>query len=486
MPAIELRGVTYAHRDSVPIFSNLDLRLEAGWTGVVGPNGAGKTTLLRLMTGDLVPDGGEVRQHPARLSCELCEQRVDDLTAEVRRFAECDSAIAHQLQGQLELELDGLDRWRTLSPGERKRWQIGAALSTNPTILLLDEPTNHLDTHARELLLPALARFRGVGILVSHDRALLDALTERTLRVHRERTTLYRGAYEVALQTWQAEERQLAERRDQLQKDRAKSRRRLSQRRNDRAHAEAGMRTSKNMKNLHDSAARGAYKATRRRSAEASVARQVHLERARLERVEDALSSVELAQEAGGSLFVDYTPARCERLFSLSEPELVRGGRVLVRDARLVLGCSSRVHLVGPNGAGKSTLLEHLLQGAAISEDKLLYLPQELDAAGARGLLEGLREAYGRGARQERGLPGRRATREQVSATSLPFDRRPDEVAPTRSTTRRSSSRSGSRAGTSGRTRCARTARRSGNTPRCPARGRPPRPRRAPSTRPAT
>ena len=77
-----------------------------------------------------------------------------------------------------------LERWSTLSPGERKRWQIGAALAREPDVLLLDEPTNHLDAEAREWLVSALRRFRGVGVLVSHDRELLEALTTSTLRVH--------------------------------------------------------------------------------------------------------------------------------------------------------------------------------------------------------------------------------------------------------------------------------------------------------------
>ena len=61
-----------------------------------------------------------------------------------------------------------------MSPGERKRWQVASALAADPDVLLLDEPTNHLDGEARRGLVEALRRFDGVGLLVSHDRRLLE------------------------------------------------------------------------------------------------------------------------------------------------------------------------------------------------------------------------------------------------------------------------------------------------------------------------
>jgi ATPase subunit of ABC transporter with duplicated ATPase domains len=102
----------------------------------------------------------------------------------------CDAA---RIRGRLALDPAAIARWTSLSLGERKRWQIGAALVETPNVLLLDEPTNHLDTRARELLVAALARFRGIGVVVSHDRALLDALTEMTLRLSQSAGTSARS-----------------------------------------------------------------------------------------------------------------------------------------------------------------------------------------------------------------------------------------------------------------------------------------------------
>ncbi len=177
MNSVSLSGLTFAHQDSVPLIQALDLRLFPGWTGVVGPNGSGKTTLLRLLLRELEPDAGSVVYHPESLVAHLCPQRVSVLTPGIEAFARDLGGSAQRVRGLLELEPRVLERWDVLSPGERKRWQLGAALVAKPALLMLDEPTNHLDAHGRDLLIGALPRFASIGLVVSHDRALLEALT---------------------------------------------------------------------------------------------------------------------------------------------------------------------------------------------------------------------------------------------------------------------------------------------------------------------
>src|SRR5262249_46395819 len=152
--------------------------------GLVGANGAGKTTLLRVFAGDLRPTSGRIIVRPEGARVLVCPQIVEAPDETVLGFAGAAHAAAARMRGRLALDPAAIARWPSLSPGERKRWQIGAALAEEPDILLLDEPTNHLDAAARDLLVSALARFRGVGVVVSHDRALLDALTTSTVRVH--------------------------------------------------------------------------------------------------------------------------------------------------------------------------------------------------------------------------------------------------------------------------------------------------------------
>lgn len=180
MLSLHLQNVSFSYSDRASLFAGATIHLTAGWTGLVG---AGKTTLLRLLAGKLEPCGGQLRSEPPATHIELCTQRVEHLGAPLYAFAESWDGSAQRLRGRLRLDPFDLERWPTLSPGERKRWQIGAALWSEPEILLLDEPTNHLDSGARGLLSAALGTFRGVGLLVSHDRGLLDELTAATLRL---------------------------------------------------------------------------------------------------------------------------------------------------------------------------------------------------------------------------------------------------------------------------------------------------------------
>jgi ATPase subunit of ABC transporter with duplicated ATPase domains len=389
--SVELHRVSFAYSDSVPLISNLSLRLVPGWYGVVGPNGAGKSTLLRLLSGDLSPDGGEIRLHPPRLERRLCPQRAAEPGAEVGTFAVSSAGPAHRLRGRLALDPRDLDRWPTLSAGQRKRWQIGAALAAEPSLLLLDEPTNHLDEEARALLVEALRRYEGVGLVVSHDRTLLDGLTSWTLRFAGGEVRTYRGPYGRARETWQAEDRETLGRWETIRSEQKKLERRLADRRRSRASAEAGMSTRRRMKGPKDSDARGRFKAKRRRSAEVSLGREIGKVLGKLDRLADEASRFRFDKTLGRSLFVDYRPASVPTLLALQTPALRGGERLLLADVDVIVGRESRIWLRGPNGVGKSTLLRTLVSQAKIPAERLLYLPQELDPTEERALLDSVR-----------------------------------------------------------------------------------------------
>ena len=161
-----------------PLLVGLDVHFPCGWTGVVGANGVGKSTLLKLAVGELQPQDGTVHQLGSAL---YCAQRTDDPPERLPEFMETAGRDAAVLRQQLRIGADWLTRWDTLSHGERKRAQIGVALWRDPDVLALDEPTNHIDAEARAMLLVALRGFRGVGLLVSHDRELLDDLCGQCL-----------------------------------------------------------------------------------------------------------------------------------------------------------------------------------------------------------------------------------------------------------------------------------------------------------------
>ena len=244
MSSLQLTNISFSYSDSVPLLHGVDLQLERGWYGVVGANGAGKTTLLRIAAGELAPESGTVRVHPPEGTLSYCPQEVGACSDDVGALAHASHKQARRLMGELQLVPAELERWDTLSPGERKRWQVAAALAAAPVVLLLDEPTNHLDADARGLLVRSLERFGGIGLVVSHDRALLEELTTGTIRVHERRTTWYRGPYSTARDTWERVDRERSESYTKLKHEQKKLERRLRDRQQKKSQSMAALRTS--------------------------------------------------------------------------------------------------------------------------------------------------------------------------------------------------------------------------------------------------
>jgi ATPase subunit of ABC transporter with duplicated ATPase domains len=391
MPSVRAHRVSYAFTDAVPVLSEVDFHLPAGWTGLVGANGAGKSTLLRLLAGELVPTGGHLQFEPPSPTLRLCHQEVETLTPDITAFAESWDSLARRLHGQLGLDVTALERWPTLSPGERKRWQVGAALAAEPHVLLLDEPTNHLDAQARTWLVSALRRFRGIGVVVSHDRSLLESLTTATLRVHAGSARLWPGAYSAAQEHWLAErEAEVAA----YQGARAEQRRAahlLDQARREQQAATANTSSRKRMKDKNDHDGRSMGAKVVAGWAEGRAGQRVGVLRRELERVSESVGEFTADKTVGRSVFVGYVRSPNPWLFTLDAPALRAGDVDLLGPVNLAVGREARVRIEGPNGAGKSTLVRALLEHARVPLERVLYLPQDVGAGEARATLDAVR-----------------------------------------------------------------------------------------------
>lgn len=390
MAVLKVHGLGVAWSASAPVFEDVTLQLDRGFYGLVGANGAGKTTLLSILARQLEPHEGSVVWSPRDAVVAYCPQRIDALGSDVEALAARQDALAAQLRGRLSLDADQLTRWRTLSPGERKRWQVAAALGSEPEVLLLDEPTNHLDAGARGRLLGALSQFRGLGVVVSHDRELLDTLTSATLRVHARRITLYPGAYSAARELWRAEraheEDQLRAAKEELHRAEA----RLDAARRTQAAASRQTSASARAKNRHDHDARSMFATNLAGWADKRAGRVVSNVRHEVERAREQLPSRERDATLGRSVFAGYQRAPHPALFHLDLPELCAGERVVLRDVRLTVARDERLRIAGENGAGKTTLLRALVASLGRAE-RLLYLPQELERSEIAALSERLR-----------------------------------------------------------------------------------------------
>jgi ATP-binding cassette subfamily F protein 3 len=184
------------------LLEDAELWLERGeHVSLVGPNGAGKTTLIRALAGERPLDGGKLRRgHNVKLG--LLSQHAEELGGTGTVLEACQRATGlkpnetRALLGRFlfsgeaaEKPLDGL------SGGERRRLSLAVLVHSGANVLILDEPTNHLDLESREALEAALQSFPGALLLISHDRALLDAVGSRTVAVEDRTLHSYVGGW---------------------------------------------------------------------------------------------------------------------------------------------------------------------------------------------------------------------------------------------------------------------------------------------------
>ncbi len=170
------------------LLSGAALQLERGEHVVlVGPNGAGKTTLIDTLAGRREPAAGTVRVgHNVQLGYLSQHSETGAGHGTVLEAAQRETGLSGQkvrdlLGGFLFSGSDVNKSLDDISGGEQRRLSLAILVASGANVLILDEPTNHLDIESREALEDALAAFEGAVILVSHDRALLEAVGTRTL-----------------------------------------------------------------------------------------------------------------------------------------------------------------------------------------------------------------------------------------------------------------------------------------------------------------
>ena len=199
------------------LLRDAELWLERGeHVSLIGPNGAGKTTLISALAGARELDEGKLLTgHNVKLGVLSQHAEELDATATVLEAAQRATRLtppkARALLGQFLFSGEAAEKpVEGLSGGERRRLSLAILVHSGANVLILDEPTNHLDLESREALESALQHFEGSVLLITHDRALLDAVGTRTVAVEDQGLRSYLGGWAEYLRV--REEREQDER----------------------------------------------------------------------------------------------------------------------------------------------------------------------------------------------------------------------------------------------------------------------------------
>ena len=372
---LSLSGVSYAYPSSVqPILTDVTIAFPPGWTGLLGDNGCGKSTLARIACGLIAPDAGSVTRG---LVCTMCPQEADVAPEGLYDFAADYGREARELRRIFRIEDDMPWRFDELSFGERKKLQIAVALWQRPDVLVADEPTNHLDADARAQLAAALARFRGIGILVSHDRELLDALVDRCVSFEPGGKLVVRpGGYTAAHGQAELERTSTARERAAAKEQLA----RLSAEQDRRAHeaARAAARRSKRHIDPKDKSAKAKIDLAIYTGQDGAAGKKTVQMNAQVDAARKRVEAAFVHKRYDGDLWVDASPSPRKTVLHVPAATIACGEGVL-EIPELYVGNTDHIGIVGPNGAGKSTLLAHV-RGLLSPDLAVLDIPQELDA----------------------------------------------------------------------------------------------------------
>jgi ATP-binding cassette subfamily F protein uup len=326
IPLLQLNEISLTFGGD-PIFDGLSLVAQPGdRVALVGRNGSGKSTLMKVMGGVVEPDSGEVSAGPG-VSVGYMEQEPD-----LSGFATLGDFAAHGLdesemykveRAGAGLKFDPARPVETASGGERRRAALARLMAGGPDLMLLDEPTNHLDIEAIAWLESELKATRKGYILISHDRAFLQALTRATLWIDRgmvKRQERGFGEFEAWRDaTWEEEDTQ-----------RHKLNRKIK--------AEARW------------AVEGISARRKRNQGRVRALQELRAERAgQITRQGAAAMAFEAGKKSG------------RKVIEATQITKAFGDKKILEPFDITINRGDRIALVGPNGVGKTTLLNMMI-----------------------------------------------------------------------------------------------------------------------------
>ncbi|MFA5638419.1 MAG: Lsa family ABC-F type ribosomal protection protein [Anaerovoracaceae bacterium] len=395
MSLINVTNLTFAYEGSYDtVFENVSFQIDTDWKlGFTGRNGRGKTTFLNLLQGKY----NHIGTISSNVDFEYFPYEIKDKSMDTMSVLQsiCPNCMEWEICREtslLEVDEDVLYRpFSTLSSGEQTKTLLAALFLNANSFLLIDEPTNHLDDGARAVVGNYLKRKHGF-ILVSHDRALLDACVDHILSINKTNIEIQKGNFS----TWWAN-KQLQDNFELAENEKLKqdiTRLSVAAKRNakwsDRVESSKNGRTNSGSKLDKGYVGHKAAKMMKR-----SKAIEV--------RQQDAIANKSKLLrniEQSDSLKLSPLSYHSERLIEFNGVSLFYGDKTVCENINFAVMQGDRVALCGKNGSGKSSILK-LICGEQIAYSgtvyrasglKISYVPQ--DTSYLHGSLSEYAERY--------------------------------------------------------------------------------------------
>ena len=384
---LKFNSVTFGYKNSInDMFSDVSFQLTNGWTGLIGANGSGKTTLLKLASG-LIKCGSGSIEFP--LNVYYNEQRTDEPPNNFEELLQSYDNRSLRLINELDIKPDWLNRWGTLSHGERKRAQIACALVSNPELLAIDEPTNHLDEKAKEMIYNSLKSFRGIGLIVSHDRDLLENLCGQFLFVESSGVDFRHGKLSEVLSQRKSENefslKQLDLKKLEINKLEKEYQRRSA------IVDKSKNKMSKKKIDRNDRDAKGKIDLARLTGKDAIGGRLKTIMKSRVENAKTELQNIDVRREFKTGIMLSGSFSHRNYLLNLEAGTLQLSTDKILSYDNLIITPTDRIALTGENGSGKSSLIRHILKSINAEPENITYIPQEISVEETKAVLSEIR-----------------------------------------------------------------------------------------------
>jgi ATPase subunit of ABC transporter with duplicated ATPase domains len=379
-----IKNLSFTYDNAVEsLFNSISFQLQKGWTGVVGANGSGKTTLLKLLTGLLVPDNKLINL--PRLTY-YCEQRTDHIPSGLMPFLQSTEKNAFKIQSDLEIDKSLAMKWDVLSHGERKRSQIGVALYQNPSLLAVDEPSNHLDQQSKQFLFKALKLYTGIGLLVSHDRDLLDNLCTQILFLDPPKIDLRACSFTIATEERKKENISTI-RSSQLARQKVKKLKKRVHQQQQKAQ-QSDNRVSKKRIGMRDHDAKSKIDQARITGKDALAGKIKKRLQTQLNKSMEHQQAIKYKKQT--TIGISFREEKPKTHFPIIVPpgKIELGPIKKLYFSELILRYGDKIGLRGDNGNGKSTFIKYFLESVKASPGDIIYIPQEISIEQSKTMLK--------------------------------------------------------------------------------------------------